>query len=83
MHSLPRIICVNIMKAQALCCYENSKLSSEGHRSTASRDFPLPSLFFGYMPKANMKISLPAAQRHEDSDNETQINSPSFDLWRA
>lgn len=20
---------------------------------------------------------------HEDSDNETQINSPSFDLWRA
>lgn len=73
------IIYVNFSNAQALRCSKNSKLSSEGQW----KRFPPTPSFFGYMPKANMKISVPAAQCHEDSDNETQINSPSFDLWRA
>lgn len=74
--------CIIYVTGSEACCFEHSKLSSEGQWNSAPRDPPPPSVF-GFMPEENMKISVPAAQCHEDSDNETQINSPAFDLWEA
>lgn len=57
------------------------KIKTKSRRSTEYLTDPPPSpCSSGYTPKANMTISVPAEQWHEDSDNGTQINSPSFDL---
>lgn len=54
------------------------KIQNKAHKTDVVLHLAIPLLppLFGHTPKANMKISVPVAPRHEGSDNETQINSP-------
>ena len=73
---------INTLPAGVQCCFEMSKQSSEGHWNKAPRDPPFP-IRLGLHAYGKYENFSTFGARHEDSDNETQINSPLFDLWKA